>query len=64
VTYPPAPPLPTVTVYGLVVDTVYDDPANGCPVKFVLKPPAPPPPPPLDPDPPPPPTTRYSIADV
>ena len=52
---PPAPPLPTVTVRGVV---------NGRPVP-VLKPPAPPPPAdlpagnPSDPPPPPPATTKY-----
>jgi hypothetical protein len=47
----PAPPLPTVTVTGLVGQVVD-------PVKY---PPAPPPPPILPPPPPPPAITTYSI---
>jgi hypothetical protein len=56
---PGTPPPPTTTGYGETV-TGNDEPANGCPVRLVLKPPEPPPPPLFDPPPPPPPTTRYS----
>ena len=61
--FAPPPPPPIVTVYEPgEVDTGNAAPANGCPARFVLKPPAPPPPPFPRPPPPPPATQRYSTS--